>query len=426
MMKAEVINTGTELLLGLVNNTHLAWLAGELAPLGITIARQVCVPDGPPIRETLESALERADIVITTGGLGPTSDDLTRDAAADLLGLPLEPDSAILDAIRERFAKRGLPMAERVARQAMVPRGAEALPNPHGTAPGLYFGPETLAGRRARHLFLLPGPPRELHPMVADHVLPRLREALPTTAQRERRIYRFTGIGESQVEKLVGEQLEARGDLEVGYCARPSEVDFRLIGEPAALDEAEQLVTSLAGEWIYSRGANLEEAVVGTLHEKECTLAVAESCTGGRLADRITNVPGSSAVFLAGYVTYANEAKENTLGVPRELLEAHGAVSEPVAAAMAEGARRTAGSRLALSTTGIAGPGGGSDAKPQGTVFIALAAEGHPTVVRRCYFPLERSTFKHMATSAALDLLRRHLAGLPLEPGTGSALPSLG
>ena len=425
-MQAEVINTGSELLLGLVNNTHLAFLAGELAPVGISISRQVCVPDGPPIREALDRALGRADLVITTGGLGPTSDDITRDAAAELLGLALAQDDAILEAIRARFARRGLPMPARVARQAAVPAGAEPLPNPHGTAPGLYFPPQTLGARRARHMFLLPGPPRELHPMVREHVLPKLRALLPPSSLRERRVYRLTGIGESQVEQLLGEKLEARGDLEIGYCARPSEVDFRLIGTPAALDEAEPLVESLVGEWIYSRGASLGESVVAALRADKLTLSVAESCTGGLLADRITDVPGASEVFLAGYVTYANESKISALGVPRELLAAHGAVSEPVAAAMAEGARRAAGSRLALATTGIAGPGGGSDAKPQGTVYVALAAEGCPTAVRRCYFPMDRATFKRMATSAALDLLRRHLRGLPLELGGGSAIPCLG
>ena len=425
-MQAEVINTGSELLLGLVNNTHLAFLAGELAPSGIAITRQVCVPDGPPIRDALDRALDRADLVITTGGLGPTSDDITRDAAAELLGLALRQDDAILEAIRARFARRGLPMPARVARQAVVPAGAEPLPNPHGTAPGLYFPPATLGSRRARHMFLLPGPPRELHPMVREHMLPKLCALLPPSALRERRIYRLTGIGESQVEQLLGEKLETRGDLEIGYCARPSEVDFRLIGTPAALDEAEPLVESLAGEWIYSRGASLGESVVGALRADKLTLSVAESCTGGLLANRITDVPGASEVFLAGYVTYANEAKENALGVPRDLLATHGAVSEAVAAAMAEGARRESGSRLALATTGIAGPGGGSDAKPQGTVFVALAAEGCPTIVRRCFFPMDRPTFKHMATSAALDLLRRHLRGLPPEPGGGSAMPSLG
>lgn len=425
-MQAEVINTGSELLLGLVVNTHLAYLAGELAPCGITIARQVCVPDGPPIKEALDRALDRAEVVFTTGGLGPTTDDITREAAAELLGLPLVPDESILSGIRERFARRGLPMAERVARQAMVPVGTEVLPNPNGTAPGLYFPPTVLGNRRAQHLFLLPGPPRELRPMTMDYVLPKLRAVLPPTAQRERRIYRLTGIGESQVEERIGKELEERGEFEVGYCARPSEVDFRLVGPAEALAKVEPEIRAVLGEWIYSDGDTLEAAIVRLLSDKKLTLAVAESCTGGSLAGRITDVPGSSNVFLAGYVTYANEAKEITLGVPEDLLAAHGAVSEPVAAAMAEGARRVSGADFALSTTGIAGPGGGTESKPVGTVYIGLASAGHPTVVRRCYFPLDRVTFKHMATSAALDLLRRQVLGLPLELGAGSSSPRLG
>jgi nicotinamide-nucleotide amidase len=425
-MQAEVINTGSELLLGLVTNTHLGYLAGELAPCGITVARQVCVPDGPPIREALAAALDRADLVFTTGGLGPTTDDITREAAAELLGLPLLPDEEILSGIRERFARRGLPMADRVARQAMVPVGTEVLPNPNGTAPGLYFPPGVLGSRRARHLFLLPGPPRELRPMVQDYVLPKLRAILPASSMRERRIYRLTGIGESQVEERIGQRLEERGDLEVGYCARPSEVDFRLIGPPGPLAQVEPDIRAVLGEWIYSEGESLEAAIVRLLAEKHLTLATAESCTGGSLAGRITNVAGASEVFLAGYVTYANEAKENTLGVPSDLLAAHGAVSEPVAAAMAEGARRVSGAKFALSTTGIAGPGGGTESKPVGTVYLGLASEGHPTVVRRCYFPLDRVTFKHMTSSAALDLLRRQVLGLPLELGGGSSSPRLG
>lgn len=425
-MQAEVINTGSELLLGLVQNKHLAWLAGELAPLGVAISRQVCVPDGPPVREAMREALDRADIVITTGGLGPTSDDITRDAAAELLGLPMEIDESIVSAIRERFARRGLPMADNVGRQAEVPCGAQVLPNPHGTAPGLYFPPTTLGSHRARHLFLLPGPPRELHPMVIDHVLARLRAVLPGDTARERRIYRLTGIGESQVEARIGHGIEARGDLEVGYCARPSEVDFRLIGPRTALDEVEPAIRAELGEWIYSDGDTLEKSVVDLLRDRHLTLAVAESCSGGNLAGRLTDVPGASEVFRAGYVTYANQAKERTLGVPPELLAVHGAVSEPVAAAMAEGARRVAGSTFALATTGIAGPGGGTEAKPVGTVFIGLATEGKATVVRRCWFPVDRPTFKYMTTSAALDLLRRQILGLPLDLGGGAALPRLG
>jgi nicotinamide-nucleotide amidase len=425
-MQAEVINTGSELLLGLVLNTHLAYLSGELAPCGLTISRQVCVPDGPTIRDALGQALDRADVVIATGGLGPTTDDITREAAAELLGLTLIPDEDILQEIRDRFARRGLVMAERVGRQAMVPAGAEVLPNPNGTAPGLYFPPTALGNRRARHLFLLPGPPRELHPMVQDYVVPKLREVLPPEEQRERRIYRLTGIGESQVEERIGQQIEARGDLEVGYCARPAEVDFRLIGPAQLLDEVEPAIRAEIGPWIYSTGPTLEQAVVELLRSHGLQLAVAESCTGGSLADRLTDVSGASEVFFGGYVTYANEAKQQGLGVAPSLLAEHGAVSEAVAAAMAEGARRKSGASCALATTGIAGPNGGTAGKPVGTVFIALAMAGSPTVVRRCYFPLDRITFKHMATSAALDLLRRKILQLPLELGGGSSSPRLG
>ena len=262
--------------------------------------------------------------------------------------------------------------------------------------------------------------------MMSDYVLPKLRAILPPTSFRECRIYRLTGIGESQVEERIGEKLEARGDLEVGYCARPSEVDFRLIGSKKILDQVEPFVRAEIGEWIYSEGESLESALVQILRERQITLAVAESCTGGSLANRITNVPGASEVFLAGYVTYANKAKEDMLNVPFELLAVHGAVSDPVAAAMAERARHKSGARCALATTGIAGPGGGSATKPVGTVFIALAAQGHPTTLRRCFFPLDRPTFKHMTTSAALDLLRRHVLGLPLELGGGSSSPRLG
>lgn len=425
-MQAEVVNTGSELLLGLVQNKHLAHLAAELAPLGIPVMRQVCVPDGPPVREAIADALTRATVVIVTGGLGPTSDDVTRDAAADLLGCPLLPDPSILEEIRARFTRRGLAMAERVAVQALVPSGARVLPNATGTAPGLYFPPSLLRERTARHLFLLPGPPRELNPMVRDHVLPILQAARPEWSGHECRIYRMTGIGESQVEARIGARIEARGDIEVGYCARPSEVDFRLIGPPEALDDVEPGVLAEAGEWIYSRGEPLEESVVKRLRSAGRSLAVAESCTGGALADRITDVPGASEVFLAGFVTYANEAKMNSLGVPARLLEEHGAVSEEVCAAMACGALHAGASQLALATTGIAGPGGGTAEKPVGTVFIALAAADMPPTVRRCFFPVDRRTFKRMVTSAALDMLRRHLDGLPPDPGTGSAQPRLG
>lgn len=404
-MHVEVINTGTELLLGHVLNTHLRFLAEALFPLGLRIGRQVTVPDGLVIREALVEAAARAEILLVTGGLGPTTDDITRDVVADWLGLRLVHDEEIMRAITERFARRGLALSARIGLQALRPPEATVLPNEHGTAPGLYLPPTA----RSPHLFLLPGPPRELHPMFTASVLPILQKVLPPRPELAMRNYRTAGLGESAVEELVGAPLLALG-LEVGYCARPGEVDLRLIGSAEALARAEKIVAAQLGAQLVSRDqSSLEKVIVDRLSARGETLATAESCTGGLLAHRVTNVPGASAVFLEGFVTYANEAKTRALGVDAALLRAHGAVSREVAAAMAEGARTAAGVDHALATTGIAGPGGGSDAKPVGTVFIALATKLGPTTVEQHRFPTDRETFKDLTAQTALDLLRRRL-----------------
>ena len=404
-MHVEVINTGTELLLGHVLNTHLRFLAEALFPLGLRIGRQVTVPDGLVIREALVEAAARAEILLVTGGLGPTTDDITRDVVADWLGLRLVHDEEIMRAITERFARRGLALSARIGLQALRPPEATVLPNEHGTAPGLYLPPTA----RSPHLFLLPGPPRELHPMFTASVLPILQKVLPPRPELAMRNYRTAGLGESAVEELVGAPLLALG-LEVGYCARPGEVDLRLIGSAEALARAEKIVAAQLGAQLVSRDqSSLEKVIVDRLSARGETLATAESCTGGLLAHRVTNVPGASAVFLEGFVTYANEAKTRALGVDAALLRAHGAVSREVAAAMAEGARTAAGVDHALATTGIAGPGGGSDAKPVGTVFIALATKLGPTTVEQHRFPTDRETFKDITAQTALDLLRRRL-----------------
>ncbi|KAB2647507.1 MAG: competence/damage-inducible protein A [Verrucomicrobia bacterium] len=404
-MHVEVINTGTELLLGHVLNTHLRFLAEALFPLGLRIGRQVTVPDGLVIREALVEAAARAEILLVTGGLGPTTDDITRDVVADWLGLRLVHDEEIMRAITERFARRGLALSARIGLQALRPPEATVLPNEHGTAPGLYLPPTA----RSPHLFLLPGPPRELHPMFTASVLPILQKVLPPRPELAMRNYRTAGLGESAVEELVGAPLLALG-LEVGYCARPGEVDLRLIGSAEALARAEKIVGAQLGAQLVSRDqSSLEKVIVDRLSARGETLATAESCTGGLLAHRVTNVPGASAVFLEGFVTYANEAKTRALGVDAALLRAHGAVSREVAAAMAEGARTAAGVDHALATTGIAGPGGGSDAKPLGTVFIALATKLGPTTVEQHRFPTDRETFKDLTAQTALDLLRRRL-----------------
>ena len=404
-MHVEVINTGTELLLGHVLNTHLRFLAEALFPLGLRIGRQVTVPDGLVIREALVEAAARAEILLVTGGLGPTTDDITRDVVADWLGLRLVHDEEIMRAITERFARRGLALSARIGLQALRPPEATVLPNEHGTAPGLYLPPTA----RSPHLFLLPGPPRELHPMFTASVLPILQKVLPPRPELAMRNYRTAGLGESAVEELVGAPLLALG-LEVGYCARPGEVDLRLIGSAEALARAEKIVAAQLGAQLVSRDqSSLEKVIVDRLSARGETLATAESCTGGLLAHRVTNVPGASAVFLEGFVTYANEAKTRALGGDAALLRAHGAVSREVAAAMAEGARTAAGVDHALATTGIAGPGGGSDAKPVGTVFIALATKLGPTTVEQHRFPTDRETFKDLTAQTALDLLRRRL-----------------
>ncbi len=409
-MRIEVLNTGTELMLGSIVNSHLASLARDLFTLGLRIERQVTVPDGDAIRQAMVETFGRAEVLLVTGGLGPTTDDLTRDITAELLGMKLEFDPEIMTHIERRFGRRGLCMTERVKLQAMRPPEATVLMNAFGTAPGLYFPAPAGASNRP-HIFLLPGPPRELEPMMRDQVLPILASLLTTKSAEEMRIYRVVGLGESLVEDRVGEQLLALG-LEVGYCARPGEVDLRLIGTPEKLAQAEPLVMERLGDRIFTRDArSIEQVVIETLAARGGTLATAESCTGGFIANKLTNVPGASRVFLAGYVTYANEAKSSALGVEAALITQHGAVSEPVARAMAEGARQKSGARFAVATTGIAGPDGGTPEKPVGTVFVALAAEGAGTVVQKHRFPADRETFKQLTTQTALDLLLRHFDG---------------
>jgi len=430
-MRLEILTTGSELLLGSVLNTHVRLFAEALFPLGLRIARQTTVGDGEPIRTALAEICPRSDIVLVTGGLGPTTDDVTREAVADLFGLKMIHDPEVMAAIEARFARRGLTMSARNARQAERPPEATVLPNPFGTAPGLYLPPMPTKAvfsiqksvvrqnppldsehcpLTTPHLFILPGPPRELRPMVADAVIPMLRKIIPPQPEVVMRVLRVGGVGESLVEERVGERLLALG-IELGYCARPGEVDVRLIGAPGTVARAEEIVRAEFPTELFSDDAReLEAVVIQRLTALGETLATAESCTGGGLAQRLTNVPGASAVFREGFVPYANEAKTRTLGVAPELLAAHGAVSREVAQALAEGARRVAGVDHALATTGIAGPGGGSPEKPVGTVFIALATKNGPTLVQSHKFPTDRETFKQLTIQTALDLLRRALA----------------
>jgi nicotinamide-nucleotide amidase len=409
-MRVEVINTGTELLLGSVLNSHLRSLSEVLFPLGLRIERQIAVPDGEAIRGAIAETAGRADVVFITGGLGPTTDDITRETVADWLGIEMIRDEAVMRSIEERFARRRLSMSPRNARQADHPREATVLPNAHGTAPGLYLPPLPVPGTslKSPHLFLLPGPPRELQPMLREAAEPILRRIAPLQDVRMR-LLRIAGVGESAVEHRIGAELLAL-DLELGYCARPGEVDVRLIGAPEIVARAEAIVrAAFPARLVSDDHRSLEQVIVDLLTARGQTVATAESCTGGALAHRITNAPGASRVYSSGFVTYANAAKVRDLDVDAALLKKQGAVSERVAIAMCQGARRRAGADFALSTTGIAGPDGGSAEKPVGTVYVGFAGPNHAATAERHFFPTERETFKALVVQTALETLRRAL-----------------
>jgi competence/damage-inducible protein CinA-like protein len=409
-MSVFLVNTGTELLLGDVRDAHLSFIAQQILPLGLRVSEQRTVPDGPAIRNTLERISSRANLIFVTGGLGPTSDDITRDLVAELLGLELVRDEIVLSAIQERLVKRRIKVTDSILRQADVPRGARILPNAFGTAPGLFLPAGINPLLSSPHIFLLPGPPRELQPMFRESVLPILQSLALEPNKVMRRIYKLANVGESVVEAAVGARLLAVPGLEVGYCARPGEVDLRIMGDPAAIEAGEAVIMDSLGDSIFtSADQDLEEVIVQRLKERKETLGVAESCTGGLLSHRLTNVPGASQVFLAGYVTYSNEAKSDLLKVDPFLIQKHGAVSKEVACAMADGARVRSGATHAIATTGIAGPDGGSAEKPVGTVFVGLAVGKADAKARKFFFPTDRETFKQMVAQAAFELLRRQL-----------------
>lgn len=408
-MRTILLNTGTELLTGDVHDTHLAFIAREIFSVGLRIEERRTVGDGPAIGETLQELFPRAEIIFVTGGLGPTSDDITRDVTAELLGLELREDAEQIESLKKRLKARGFKWVSSIARQAQVPAGAQILSNENGSASGLYLKADINPKIRSPHIFLLPGPPRELQPMFRDSVMSILRSIVKGPPRFERRFYRIASMGESLIEEAIGIKILAIPGVELGYCARPGEVDVRIIGERAALDQADQIIRTELADAIFTAGDEaLEDVLVKLLTKKKQTLAIAESCTGGLLANRITNVAGASAVLLAGYICYANEAKIDMLGVDPKLIKEQGAVSEQVARAMAVGARKRAGSTYTLATTGVAGPSGGSEGKPVGTVYVALASETE-NKVKKLFLPSDRETFKQLTAQAAFEMLRRKL-----------------
>jgi nicotinamide-nucleotide amidase len=418
-MRAEVIAVGSELLGSTRADTNSLFLSERLSGLGIDLRIKSVVGDErDDLAIVFRQALERSEVIILTGGLGPTDDDLTRDVVASVLGLPMAIDETIVAKIRARFERRGLTMPDVNRRQAQVPQGAIVLDNPNGTAPGLFM---TASGAYAgRLVILLPGPPRELQPMFDLVCNGPLRER----AGRER-VYRtslfLTGKGESHVEQLIqpiySRWRDAQPPITTTILAAMGQIELHLSVRDedegrarAALERARGELLQVIGSDVYSAdGRPMEEVVGDLLASRGLTIAAAESCTGGLLMSRLTDVAGSSRYVRAGVVVYANADKIAMLGVPAESLEQYGAVSEPVAMAMAEGIRDRTGADVAIGITGIAGPGGGTEAKPVGTVVIAVIVPEQPAYVRTFSFIGPRAMVKFQATQAAMDRVRRLL-----------------
>lgn len=411
-MIAEIVSVGTELLMGQIVNTDAQFIASHLAPLGYRALYQVTVGDNPArLAGVVQSALARADVVLFTGGLGPTDDDLTKETVAQALGLEVAVVPEEEARLRAYFASRGKEMTPNNLKQARFPTGSIILPNPNGTAPGCIMEAD---GKAA---ILMPGPPRELYPMFHDHVLPYLEKRSGVRLHsRELRIF---GMGESELTYRLRDLIAAQTNPTIAPYVKTSEVTLRVTAQCQDDAEGERLVAPVIdailarlGSIVYStNGESLPALCVRLLLRQGATLAVAESCTGGMLASSIVDIPGCSACFLEGAVTYANGAKVRRLGVSEGTLATDGAVSLACAQQMAEGLRAATGATYALATTGIAGPDGGTPEKPVGLVYVALAGPGR-TEVRKLCLSGDRTRIRTAATLHALDLLRRSLLGL--------------
>lgn len=408
-MKAEIIAVGSELLTPDRIDTNSLFLTEELNKLGIEVARKSVVGDDPDLLgETFRDAMKRVELVISSGGLGPTEDDLTRETVAELLGRKLRKSEEILRYIEGRFRELGREMPSVNVRQAMVPEGAEPLHNPRGSAPGLWIED---AGRIVA---LLPGPPRELKPLFIEQILPRLGKRVSGVRMFHREL-RVAGMGESSVDQRIAPIYKRYADVATTILAAPGEIQVHLrmwTADPGhakkTLDELEQGVGFALTDRVFSRdGSSMEEVVARTLMLNSATISAAESCTGGLLAQRLTSIAGSSSYFLGGVVCYSNELKVAWAGVPPEVIAGKGAVSPEVASALADGIRRSVGSTLGVGITGIAGPGGGSEEKPVGTVHIAVASAG-AVKERAARFPGDRETIRWHASQIALDMVRVH------------------
>ncbi len=410
---AELIAVGTELLLGNIANTDAQMISQGLSQLGINVYYHTVVGDNPQrVRQAVDIARGRADILITTGGLGPTCDDLTKVAVAQAFGKELVYHEPSAQRIRERFAQRGTPVTENNFQQAMVPEGCTVLDNDWGTAPGVAFQ----AG--GTHVLMLPGPPRECAMMFRHRALPYLQK-LSDGVIASRTVKTF-GIGESAAEALLRDLMNALHNPTLAPYAKPTGTELRITAHAPTREEAlrliapvEERVKAILGDKVIGVDVDsLEEVCFALLKDRGLTVGTAESCTGGLLAKLLTDLPGSSAVFRGGVVSYTNGVKAGLLGVPQDLLDRYGAVSPQVAEAMARGAKAALGCDIALSTTGVAGPDADDRGNPIGLVYLGLAWGDQCQVTEFRAGPVERERVRRQAAQTALDLLRRHLTGL--------------
>ena len=409
-MDAEIIAVGSELLTPYRLDTNSLYLTEKLNALGIEVRFKTVVGDDRErLARVLRAALDRSNLIILTGGLGPTEDDVNREVVAEALARPLREVAEVRQSLEERFARLGRAMSPNNARQALVPEGAEWLENKKGTAPGLWIEEDGV------HILLLPGPPHELEAMFESACLPRLAR-LSTGERLSSRVYKVVGLPESEVDQRIAPIYKAYVNPTTTILAVAGAIEIHLRARAANEDEAQALLTELGdkielalGDHVFStRGESLEQIVAMYLNMKQKSVAVAESCTGGLLSERLTRVPGSSGYFLGGVVCYGNDLKTKLAGVPPALLEAHGAVSKAVAQALAEGIRSRSGANIGIGITGVAGPSGGTPEKPVGLVYISLADE-RGTQVREFRFPGDRERIRHWATQAALELIRRRM-----------------
>ena len=414
---AEIIAVGTELLLGNIVNTNARDISQALSAVGVNVFWHTVVGDNPRrLKDALDVARKRADIIITTGGLGPTYDDLTKQTICEAFGKPLVLHQDILDDIRGYFERNvHMKMPSNNVQQAELPEGCTVFDNPVGTAPGCAFEAGGI------HVLMLPGPPFEMLTMLKGHVVPYLR-GLSSEVIVSHDIMTF-GLGESPMEELMREKMSHMENPSLATYAKPSEVRLRATAKAASAEEAEAMlapvvkdVTNFLGDYVYGVDvSSLEEVCFHLLKEKGLTFATAESCTGGRVAERITALPGASAVYRGGVVSYWTSVKADVLGVPADTLDAHGAVSEETARAMAEGARRNTGADIAMSDTGVAGPDPDERGVPVGIVYIGLATPDGTFCRPLDLGKRRRDRIQDLSSNHAFDVLRRYLTGLPIK-----------